>query len=272
MRSLIDDNEGVIDLWHPDSFDDELTALLETTGDLLANYHLEDSRLLKESNESNPYHSPKSNHYYRDFCDFVEGVLKEAIYARTVRVWHYTRLLDYEVDSICSQISCSTLTTLSERLNAAASNGWLTPSDVKTIYAQSALHSQSRQRSGLFCATTVPINYESSLVSLLLENWGGEATYFHLRDKNIETKLKGIGEARILEVAIPMKQDQHALTSAYTVAAAWAKSGGLRHDVSGADIFLREGLDESKVLRVHSQSDPTFETIGKSYPLGCSLL
>ena len=51
--------------------------------------------------------------------------------------------------------------------------------------------------------TSDPVAPDDSGVKLLLGSWGGEATYFWLKDKRLQNLVAGIGRPRVLEIAVP---------------------------------------------------------------------
>jgi hypothetical protein len=54
-------------------------------------------------------------------------------------------------------------------------------------------------------------------VKPLLENWGGESTYFWLENEGLKALVAKIGRPRILEVAIPIAKTRHGYSAGRAV-------------------------------------------------------
>jgi hypothetical protein len=72
-------------------------------------------------------------------------------------------------------------------------------------------------------------------VKLLLENWGGESTYFWLENEGLKALVAKIGRPRILEVAIPIAKTRHGYSAGRAVIGAFARTLKCRPD--GAACF-----------------------------------
>jgi len=258
----------IIDTWNVASFDPALLRMLEQNTALICDYLTTSRRQFLEREASDHRGVPPTNPYAADHQDFVEAIGRE-MNRRTMRAWHYTRLVDDEVRSIReSGIHPGTLETLRRRLEAQARAGLLSAADAEGLYAASPCHhpEQKPGRLGKFWLTSDPVRVDDGGVKLLLENWGGEATYFWLKDERLEELVAGIGQPRILEVAVPVKKTNHWLRAGGAVVCAFARTLGCRPDRGAFDLYTIEPLGPTTILAIHSSSEPTFRKVGKGYP------
>ncbi|WP_315806355.1 MULTISPECIES: hypothetical protein [unclassified Bradyrhizobium] len=252
------------------TFDPALRRRLEREAALIRNY-LSTSRQQFLEREASDHTGPyPTNPYAGDHQDFVEAVGRE-MNSRTIRAWHYTRLVDEEVRVIQENgIHPGTLETLRRRLEAQAKAGLLSAADVEALYAASPCHHPEQQpgRLGKFWLTSDPVDIDDRGVELLLANWGGEATYFWLDDERLERLVSGIGRPRILEIAVPVAKTRHWLSAGRAVVGAFARTLGCRPDHGAFDLYTFEPLDADAILAIHNDGEPNFQNMGKGYPIG----
>lgn len=89
-----------MDCWNPETFDKELRSFLSCYSNLICDYFCEGKRLMDEHLNSDPYQSLKPNKYYSAYSNLLEKKLTPLLLQRSIRVWHYTRLLENETSSI----------------------------------------------------------------------------------------------------------------------------------------------------------------------------
>jgi len=94
----------MIDPWDPKSFSVEINHVLNEYSELIFNYFSENLRLMEEHLNSSPYQSLKSNKFYLAYSYFQENTLTPILENSRIRVWHYTRLTDDEVDMMWQKL------------------------------------------------------------------------------------------------------------------------------------------------------------------------
>lgn len=257
----------IIDTWDPKTFGVEITAALTAHSRLVANYHVEDRRLMDQHLNSSPYQSLKPNRHSSAYQEFREQTLAPILARCRIRAWHYTRLTDEEAGAMHKQLVLSSLDALRHRLSNLVAKNLLSQDDAKTVFVQSPFHKQPL-RAGRLCATVIPLPRCDSGVVPLLESWGGEAAYFWLSDKRIATTLRSVGAPRIVEIETALADNLNGYKVAETVLNAWARQLGVPATLSGCDLFITECIDTAKVMRIHTEGDGCFEAVGMVYPEG----
>jgi hypothetical protein len=128
----------LIDVWDTGTFDEEPMAALTANKQLIHDYLTTDRRQFEEREAANRWMPHATNPYARDYMAFVEAVGHDIMQSRTIRAWHYTRLVDDEVRIIQENgIYPGTLETLKPRLDARARAGLITTADANALYAAS---------------------------------------------------------------------------------------------------------------------------------------
>jgi predicted transcriptional regulator len=149
----------------------------------------------------------------------------------------YTRLTDRETDDIRKNgIHPSTLDSLRRRLDAQVAAGSFSSGTADALYAASPFHHQLDARSGKFWMTSHPVSIDDRGVNLLLNNWGGEATYFWLQDDALQKVVAGIGRPRVLEISMPIGKSRHSYSAGEAVIAAYAHTLGCVPDRGAFDL------------------------------------
>jgi hypothetical protein len=263
-----------IDVWDTGTFDPELMAVLSGNQQLIRDYLTTDRRQFEERKAADRWMPHASNPYSSDYLGFVEDLGRGIMQSRTVRSWHYTRLVDDEVRVIRENgIYPGTLDTLRQRLDAQAVAGLFTAADAAALHAASPCHHREQQpgRLGKFWMTSGPVATDDGGVELLLDNWGGEATYFWLEDKRLEKLIAKIGRPRILEIAVPIASTNHWYSAAEAVVAAYARTLGCRPDRGAFDLYSMTPLGADAVLAIHTEGEPSFMAMARGYPAGFAL-
>jgi hypothetical protein len=256
-----------IDVWNTGTFDQELKSKLEAKAQLIRDYLTTDRRLFEEREASDHRMPHATNPYGGRYQAFVEDVGRELMQARVIRAWHYTRLVDAEVDIIGENgLYPSTLETLRRRQDALVKAGALSAADRDALYAESPFHEQEDIRSGRFWMTSDPVAINDSGVKLLLGHWGGEATYFWQRDERLTQLIAGIGQPRILEVAVPIAKTREWFSAGKAVVAAYARTLGCRPDRGAFDLYSMSELGPEMVMAIHTAGDEAFKLMARGYP------
>jgi len=261
-----------VDCWNSVTFDDELKSILDANAEVIFSYWDEDKRLMERHLTSEPYESLLSNPYSQRYNQVLENQLLKALARRKIRVWHYARMTDNEVELIKQRVMLSTLPGLRARLDKLVSDGLLTDVQANEIFQTSPFQNQSDIRAGKFYAVTIPVPARTAGTEDLLKFWGGESAYFRFCDGPILKSLAKIGNPRIFEVEINLRDSVNAYAVAETVLRAEAVRLGVNLIIDGSDIAVRNQCNDIRVIRAHTCGDELFECVGNSYPDGCAVL
>ena len=259
---------AIMDVWNIESFDAELRSSLDTYADLIRDYMSTNRRQWLEREASDHTGAYPENCFAGAFMRVEEHIVMPLMEARTIRVWHYTRMTDREVDIMRRDgIYPSSLANFRARLDAEVAAGSFSAEIADRLFADSPYQSDQRaSRSGKFWAVSNPHSIDDGGVKLLVKSWGGEAAYFWQRDEGLQELLKRIGRARVLEVSMPLSYSRHAFSAARAVVATYGRMLGCVPDNGGFDLYTSQPLPAQNVLAVHSQGDPTFSTMARGYP------
>lgn len=258
----------MIDLWNPDTFSIELQRALKAKSQLVSDYHSEERRLMDEHLNSSPYQSLKPNRFASQYLWFQEHELTPILIETRIRVWHYTRLLDHEVNAMQQALVSSSLEFLQKRLHELVAMELLSQQEADQVFQESPFHSQKNIRSGRLWTVTLPLHHSAGGVLPLLRSWGGESAYFWLSGRTLGAKLKNVGLPRIFEIETELSDDLNAFRVSSTVLEAWARKLGVSVVPNGCDLAITGCLGNAEILRVHTEGESTFGEVGKTYPDG----
>jgi hypothetical protein len=221
-----------IDVWDFDTFDEELRAKLRREETFVRDYLTTSQQqfLVREASDHGMPHP--ENPYAADYLAFAEEIGRD-MESRTIRAWHYARLVDEEVRAIReSGIYPGTLDTLRHRLDVQVEAGSLSAADADELYKASPCHDPEQQP------------------GRLVENWGSESTYFRLEDERLKSLVATIGRPRILEVAVPLVRTKHSYSAGRAIIAAFARTLGCRPDREGFDLYTVKPPEPTAILAV----------------------
>lgn len=260
---------SLIDVWNVETFDDDLTAHLHSAAGLIRNYLTTSRRQYLEREASGHTQPYPINPYGSDYVAFTDGLVPW-MEARSIRVWHYTRLTDAEAEALLRDgIHLSDLTAIRRRLDAQVAAGAFSAEVAETLFADSPFQSeQFGSRSNKFWMVSHPHNIGDGSVELLLESWGGEAIYFWQRDPALQSLLKHLGRPRVIELAVPLATTNHAYSAGRAVVSAYARKLGCHADSEAFDLYARQALFPEAILKIPSEGDATFTGMGRVYPTG----
>jgi hypothetical protein len=159
-------SSDLIDVWDPETFDGELSAILAREADLVRNYMTTDHRIfLAHDHGRDPERSiiRPENSYASAFFALAEAI-GEKMQSRTMRAWHYTRLTAGEVQKMRDEgIHLSTPATLRARLDFLVASGALPAQLADVLNEKSPFHSdQLKARSGKFWLVSHPVAVNDS--------------------------------------------------------------------------------------------------------------
>lgn len=260
---------AIIDVWDVGTFDLELREVLDDHSELISGYFITSRRQWLEREASDHTMPYPENPFAGDFIGLKEHVM-ELMQVRTIRAWHYTRMTDAEVAVLMrGGINLSTLASVRTRLDAQVTAGTFPQDVADRLFADSPFQSeQCGSRSDKFWMVSHPLEIEDGGVELLLESWGGESAYFWQRDRELQELLKRIGRPRVLEIAMPLAHSRHGYAAADAVVATYGRLLGCRTDRKTFDLYTHKPLGPAHVLAIHTAGDPSFEWMGRGYPLG----
>lgn len=262
----------MIDAWNPRTYSGEITLVLSDYSEIILKYHEEDRRLMDEHLNSSPYQSLKSNRFFSAYREFQEQTLAPILASSRIRVWHYARLMDEEVDTMRQRLVPSSLDYLRCRLDNLVAKTLLTPEDAEIVFDASPFHKQLENRTGRLWTTIIPLPPSDSGVIPLLESWGGESAYFWLSNERIVIKLKNLGAPRIVELETALTDNRNGYSVSEIVLKSWAKQLGAPVLLLGRDLAITHCIFTAKVLRIHTKGEDSFGAVATVYPEGVSEL
>lgn len=267
----------MMDSWNPATFSPEILEILHTHSKLILDYHIEKQEIAAEK-ASSPYRSSKTHKHARDYINFRDEKLNPALIGTRIRVWHYTRLTDSEVDHIQQELAPTSLKHLLARLKHLHADGLLTDKDVQTLYKNSPLHIQEKERAGKIWTTHIPLPPGESGIEPLLNTWGGESTHACIHEHTaLKAKLEEIGSPRIIEMETPLLDCHNIHRISGVALISWAISIApcetlQEHLITqinqGGDLKVTEGISETTVIRIHTKGEREFNHIATRYPEG----
>ena len=261
----------MIDVWNPETFDDDLFATLRANASLIRDYLVTEKRIFLEQEALDHWTPRPSNPHHTSYSSLLEQIIMPILEARTIRAWHYTRLTDGEVQAIRdSGVHVSMFEAIRRRLDAQVAASAFSSDVAERLYAASPAHSAEQQpgRLGKFWMTSHPLACDNHGVELLLENWGGECVYFWLRDEDLKRAVASLGKPRILEVAVPLEATNEAYSAAKATVGSFARTLGCDPDFSLFDLYTKRPLAPDAVLKIHTEGEAGFGAIGRNYPAG----
>lgn len=258
---------GLIDVWDLDSFDAELRGNLEAHAELIRDYFLTSRRLWIEREASDHTRPYPENPYAGEFIWIEEHVMR-LMEERTIRAWHYTRMIDEEVAALRREgVYLSSLDSIRVRLAAQVKAGAFSEEVSDRLFADSPFQSeQLDSRSNKFWMVSHPVVIDDGGVELLLESWGGESAYFWQLDPELQALLRRLGRPRVLEIAMPLTYSRHSFSAAEAAVATYGRMLGCRPDKGGFDLYTHQPLPAEHVLAVHSEGEPNYDNMARGYP------
>lgn len=194
-----------------------------------------------------------------------------------IEAWHYAlngfehgQVTDDEIDALRrTGITLSTIETLRARLDAQVQAGALSTGDADGLFAASPFHSdQHGARANKYWMTSHPVAPDDSGVELLVGHWGGEVTYFWLRDQALLDRVAALGRGRVVEVAVPVAATRHSYSAGEAVVATFARALGCKPDKKAFDLYTARPLEPEAILSVHSDGDADYLALGSGFPSG----
>ncbi len=264
--------QGLIDVWHAGTFDEDLKATLTREADLVFGYFTSDRRIFLEYDykpgPNRPFLRPDNPHTaaFAAFREMIELLMR----TRVIRAWHYTRLTNSEVDRLRHEgVHLSTPETLRSRLDSLVLSGALAAHLADTLYAASPFHGdQHDARLNKFWMASHPVAVDDGGVRPLISRWGGEVASFWMGDETKLAALAGIGKSRVIELAVPLELTRQSYWAAAAVLATFGRSLGCATNKHDFDLYVTAPLRSDAILAVHTEGDASFHGIGQSYPEG----
>ncbi len=266
---------NIIDIWDPRTFDAELSRELEANAAVLRAYSATQRRIDEEYEHADYRTLRETNPYGDDYNEISERICR-LLKTRTIRVFHYTRLTADEVETLRREgIRLPSLADLKRRLADRVRAGDLTDKARKQLLEKNS-HSECAPlpernssrlagkitRAGTFSVVTPPLQRREGGIENFLGKWGGEALY-RAQPPALITLLETIGIPRILEIALPLREEGQAFKVARTLIALVLDP----HDAEvGCPLVARQGLGPECILAVHTEGEDAFAAMGDHYP------
>ncbi len=271
----------VIDIWNAETYTEDIHAFLKEHAETIIRYY----RIKLQTDEEMAQHEGwrlRPPNPFADAYNRVNERLADLIAPRSIRAFHYTRMVDIEVDDVLANgfyapTTEDSFVRLSERVGRLVQAGILSIQEGDRIFSASPLHNseQFRARQGIWL-TPHAYRPDSQAVRLLVNNWGGEVGYFWIdesQDPDLLTRVQSIGRGRIFEIAVPLLDGKrnpiHGFYSAAKgIVNGFAQRNGFRTERPGFDVSIKTSLPASSILAVHSEGDDTYSAFGSKYPVG----
>lgn len=261
----------LLDVWSSSTFGRQLCAELHESQAVIERYHHESARLEGLDPDEDLAECLAGNQYFGEF-EALQLRVAEALAGREIRVWHYTRLFDFEIAAMKKAIELSTEERMRARLIEVKRRGHLTEQEFQKLLEGSALKTQRKNRENLFFCIASPVSVTDRGVELLLGNWGGEVVYFHQKDETLQRKLRTMGFPRVVEVAVEISDPLLRYSLAGCILNTCALDLGFPLYPGSIDLGIKEDPPAAKVVRIHTYGEHDYQELGRTYPDGADIL
>lgn len=272
-RTLLLMRNPIIDIWNPETFDLELREALSEHNEIICHYHAECrlnmQRYINATTGKIPYEPLRNNQYSSSFHHLQTSIFPQLIRERRIRVWHYTRLVDAEVEQMKTELHLSTNKLLACRLNFLVQHGELTTEEAEALFKENEFITRDGRNTPAFWSVTYPLRVNDSGVVPLLKQWGGEALYGPHGNTNLGRKLETIGAPRVIELVTPLLDPLNSYSIARLCLRAWAYIQGVGDgEPLCNDLMITNDLSDCEVINVLTEGDNDFANLASSYPIG----
>lgn len=259
-------------MWDGKTFDGALAEVLTKEADLVQKYLTAEQGifLAHDLGRGNGRALLRPENPYAGAFLALKETMSDLMRSRTIRAWHYTRLTTEEVDRMRDEgIHLSTPVTLRSRLDVLVASGALGADAADVLYAASPFHSeQLASRSGRFWMVSHPLPVDDGGVVPLMAHWGGEVASMWIKDPILLAPLAATGKPRVIEFAVPIALTRQAYSAGEAVLATFGHTLGCLPSKHAFDLFVTTALPPASVLQVHTERDPSFHAMGRTYPDG----
>lgn len=268
----------LINTWNSSTYSEDINDFIREHSDTILRYHQHERETDEYLKTLTRWEMPKPNPY-ADAYNSLREELSALMSTKTIRAFHYTRLVETEVENVLANgFTAPTTETsfqrLSERLNHVVDEGHLTQAEADQVIARSPLNdpTQLNARRG-FWMTTGAFHPTEGAVELLVGHWGGEVGYFWI-DSNqapdLLARVQSIGRGRIFEVAVPLSEPNGepifgCFSAAQQVVDVFSCAHGFPVWNNGFDLSYRSDIPAESLLAVHSEGDEKYEAFGRGY-------
>lgn len=269
----------IIDTWNAKTFTEDITEFLKEHSETIIRFHRYEQQTNDHLERLQRYERRNRNPFADNYSRIRED-LADLMSSKTIRAFHYTRMVDFEVEDVFANgfyapTTEDSFVRLSERVGRLVSAGHLTIQEGDRIFSSSPLNDpeQLRARQG-FWMTTGAFRPGDSSVRLLLDNWGGEVGYFWIdesQDPDLLTRVQSIGHGRIFEIAVPLTDGNGqpifgCYSAAKDIVNGFAQRHGFQTERLGFDLSIKTALPASAVIAVHTEGDESYTTFGVNDP------
>ncbi|WP_160004724.1 hypothetical protein [Rhizobium sp. 18055] len=261
----------VIDIWDNETLPGAARDLLIAGDGLLRDYRADELEIAASRPTEHVFWQRRPNAFAAGKAA-LEADLAALIENEEVRGFHYSRMIDEEIEAISQAgIVPTSKAFLRQRVDGLVAAGYLNIIQADEVFAKSALNAGETYgtRDCLFWTSAFPLPIDNSGVERLLAIWGGEVASWTLSDNGEALGLPTIGRPRILEIAMP-------ISTAMKGMAASAVAGrlvdlrmaelGLTEYRGGIDLYTTVALEPSSLMFVHTEGEQAYADMGRGYP------
>jgi hypothetical protein len=189
-----------------------------------------------------------------------EAGFRRALRDRSVKVYHATRLLDYEMERIRLEgLQPASVTLAVSRIEAAQAAGFIDTEERAAILSGGFFARESLEhREGNVCFfSSRKVLDDVSPIWSLMTTWGGEIIYFDLRhDPRIGPRLKALGRPAIVVAGIDLSDTGPVRHAFPGVAAAFV---GKRLGLHDPDMDIFHAGVAGEILDIWTPGDKDYD-------------
>jgi len=240
----------VVDINIPSSYPRELKSLLDKNARLFVAYQNFEHETLSMRLCDDPAYLTRGNPLDLAYKNFFETELLTLVKMYDIFAWHYTRLTVTEIYALQSHgMKISNSDFLFERLSTLETTGVLSSNDTAEILKNSPLsnHNQKRVREGkvYFSSQPLPIDYDG--ITPFLSTWGGEVTFFWLKNFELKEKLGNIGRPIVIKAAVPLTHTNSDYSAAEAITSFYLDNGK-KYDINRHfDLYSFRNLEAERL-------------------------
>lgn len=269
----------IIDTWNAKTFTEDILEFLKEHTETIIRFHRYEQQTDEDLEHLQRYERRNRNPF-ADNYNRIREELAALMSSKTIRAFHYTRMIDAEVENVLANgffapTSATAFAHLSDRVGRLVKSGMLSIQEGDRIFSSSPLMhpDQLYAREG-FWMTSTPFHPADRSVILLVNHWGGEVGYFWIdesQDPDLLNRVQSIGRGRVFELAVPLSDNERrpimgCWSAANTVLNLFARDIGFQTDRLGFDLCVKSPLPASAILAVHTEGDESYTTFGDDYP------
>lgn len=192
-----------------------------------------------------------------------EDEFRELLRGHSIVVYHATRLLDHEIDSIRHDgLLPLSAELVRARIEAAANSGYLTDAERGellrgNLFADNGYVS-NREGQVCFFLSRRALNEHVSGLWNLLTTWGGEGIYFGQFSEDVDTRLRVLGRPAVVVAEIELTEGWRTHSAFPGVLNSFV-GRMLELDEYDSDLFYRSPVAGNQIADVWLPGDPDYD-------------